>query len=277
MIVHTDNGPLYYEAHGEGPPLVFVSGWAMSCECWRPIVKLLSRRHRCIIYDVRGVGRSKPVSDAARFEVLDHADDLHSILESDRVFDAVIIGLELGALIAMTCVDRHPQDAKALVVVNPRAAIRETEILKLAALTPARLALREFASFPLIRNVVAWRFRRAPEPIREALFEDFANVDPRAAYQTARAAGGQSAREVEEWVGATGCPLLFVCGEKDRNGIARARELFAVASSARLATVRDAGFLPMLEYPKQFARLVEDFATTARGIKRTGLSLRRIR
>src|SRR5215510_9992268 len=46
MILTTKDGPLYFEIDGEGPPLVFVSGWAMSCECWRPVINAIKRKHR---------------------------------------------------------------------------------------------------------------------------------------------------------------------------------------------------------------------------------------
>lgn len=172
MILRTANGPLYYELSGEGPPLVFVSGWAMSSECWRPAVTLLQRKYRCLIYDHRGIGHSQPVSPRARFEIEDHAADLHAILEAENLFDSVFIAHELGGLIAGVCADRHPQDWRALVLASPRAGLSEKEMNNLAIFTPASLVLRELAGYPLIRNVIAWRFRRAPQPYRDTLFTD---------------------------------------------------------------------------------------------------------
>ena len=54
-------------------------------------------------------------------------------------------------------------------------------------------------------------------------------------------------------------PVLFVCGEKDKKGTAEARRLFSIARAGKLATMRDCGFLPMLEYPNQFVKLIDDF------------------
>ena len=190
MILRTPGGPLYFEVIGQGPPLVFLSGWAMSSECWRPVVAILKRRYRCLIYDARGMGRSQPFSNIARFEIEDHAEDLNSLLEAADMFDATLIGHELGSLIAATLADRRPQDARALALVSPRAAVTEKDIKRLAVFTPATIALRDLAAFPLIRNLVAYRFRRAPAPLRETLYDDFANISPRAAYETAVSAEG---------------------------------------------------------------------------------------
>lgn len=264
MILRTPGGPLYFEVVGEGPPLVFLSGWAMSSECWRPVVAMLKRRYRCLIYDARGMGRSQPASRAARFEIEDHAEDLHSVLEAAQMFDATLIGHELGSLIAATLADHRPQDARALALVSPRAAITESDIKRLSVFTPATIALRDLAAFPLIRNLVAYRFRRAPAPFRETLYDDFANINPRAAYETAASAVSmESAGRMEQLVAEIGRPVLIICGEKDKKGIAQSRLLFSRVSAGKLATMKDCGFLSMLEYPRQFARLLDGFASGA--------------
>lgn len=273
MILRTNSGPVYYEINGDGPPLVFVSGWAMSCECWRPSMAMLQRRHRCMIYDSRGVGRSQPCSINASFTIEDHAEDLHALLEAAEIFDSTIVGHEVGALIAAVDAVRHPQDLSALVVVSPRRGLSQDDVRNLALFTPASLALRELAAYPLLRNLVARRFRRAPQPYRDRLFNDFANLSPRAAYETALSAStGEIAATLDDVI--TGANSLFVCGEKDKKGAAEARRLFSLARAGKLATMRDCGFLPMLEYRRQFVKLVADFVTSQqeaanrRGIQR---------
>jgi len=262
MFLRTHSGPLYYEISGDGPPIVFVSGWAMSCECWRPAVAMLKRTHRCLIYDSRGFGRSQPCSVGASFTIEDHAEDLHAILETAGIFDATIVGHEIGSLIAAFDTDRHPQDTGSLIVVSPRrASLSQDDVRSLSVFTPASLALRELAAFPLLRNLVARRFRRAPQPYRDRLFDDFADLSPRAAYETALSAStGDAVSVLDDLIERWAYPVLFVCGEKDKKGAAEARRLFSLASAGKLATMRDCGFLPMLEYRRQFVRLVEDFA-----------------
>src|SRR5258708_35329624 len=119
MLLNTHKGPLYYEVDGDGPPLVFISGWAMSCECWRPAVAMLKRKYRCLIYDSRGVARSQPSSVDSTFTIEDHAEGLHAVIETARVFDATIAGHELGSLIAAAAAARHPPEAQSLIVVRP--------------------------------------------------------------------------------------------------------------------------------------------------------------
>lgn len=260
MFLRTNSGPLYYEISGDGPPIVFVSGWAMSGQCWRPAVTMLKRRHRCLIYDSRGFGRSQPSAVDASFTIEDHAEDLHALLEATEIFDATIVGHEMGSLIAAVDAARHPQDTSALIVVSPRPGMSQDDVRSLALFTPASLALRELAAFPLLRNLVARRFRRAPQPYRDRLFNDFAELSPRAAYETALSAStGEAVAILDDLIQRATSQVLLICGEKDKKGAAEARRLFSLAGAGKLATMRDCGFLPMLEYRRQFVKLVDDY------------------
>lgn len=262
MFLDTAAGPLYFEIEGSGPPIVFISGWAMSCECWRPIVKVLRKRHRCLIYDQRGVARSQPGSVEATFEIDDHVEDLHTILNAAGVYDALIVAHDLGAMYAAGLVASHPQDVNSVVLINPRPGLANEDVKSLAVFTPASLALRELASYPLIRSLVQRRFRRAPKPYRDRLFIDFAQLSPRAAYETALAASApESIEMVEKLISRDRIPILLVCGDKDKRGSAEARRLFKKGKKAQLATMRDCGFLPMLEYPTQVAKLIQSRIT----------------
>jgi pimeloyl-ACP methyl ester carboxylesterase len=213
-----------------------------------------------MIYDLRGVGRSQPVSLNASFTIEDHADDLHKLLDETQIFDATMVGHEMGSLIAAVDASEHPQDFNSLIVVSPRPGLSADDVRNLAVYTPASLALRELAGYPLLRNLVARRFRRAPQPYRNKLFSDFAELSPRAAYETAlSASAGEPSNRLDDLVARNNSAVLFICGEKDKKGASEARRLFALAKAGKLATMRDCGFLPMLEYRRQFVKLVEDF------------------
>src|SRR5437870_13390084 len=56
---------LYYEIHGQGQPIVFLSETACDGELWKLYqVPEFSRDHRVILHDYRGTGRSgKPPID----------------------------------------------------------------------------------------------------------------------------------------------------------------------------------------------------------------------
>jgi pimeloyl-ACP methyl ester carboxylesterase len=206
------------------------------------------------------VGRSQPTSINATFSIEDHAEDLHQILEAAGVFDATLVAHDLGAMFAAALVRAHPQDVKSVMIMSPRPGLAEDDVKSLAVFTPASLALRELAAYPLIRNLVQRRFRRAPAPYRERLNDDFAELSPRAAYETALSASSpESVGLMDRLVVRDSVKLMLVCGDKDKRGTNEARRLFDLKKTVRLATMRDCGFLPMLEYPSQTAKLIERF------------------
>jgi pimeloyl-ACP methyl ester carboxylesterase len=231
---------------------------------------VLKRKHRCLMFDTRGVGRSQPFSPHASFEIDDLADDLHTLLEAAGISDAVLVGHETGALVAGACAERHPQDGRSLVLVSPKSPVSENDVKRLALFTPASLALRELATFPLLRNVVAWRFRSAPDPYRDILFSDFAELNPRAAYELALAASDPRAIErLKESVARCASRVAIICGEKDKRSVIGSRAIFSRVKVGLLATMGDCGFLPMLEYTRQFVRLVDEFAAESYRSSRT--------
>src|SRR6185503_3410150 len=59
-ILASDDLDLYYELHGDGPPLVFIHGASGTHMSWWQQVAELRCHYSCLIYDLRGYGRSRP-------------------------------------------------------------------------------------------------------------------------------------------------------------------------------------------------------------------------
>jgi pimeloyl-ACP methyl ester carboxylesterase len=260
--IRRQDATLHYETAGEGQPVVFVSGWAMTKLCWTPVVGRLSRRYKCIVYDARGTGLSTASEDAS-FELEAHVDDLGAVCEEAGAYDAHLVGHELGGRVAALLARSRPQLAATLTVVGwwGPSEVREAMGGFARFRQAASLLLRDLGSFPVLRNVVAWGYRRAPEPYRTRLFDEFANIDARAAYLTAVAAEDPaSAGAFDHAVRRLAIPALLVQGGDDRDAARTGlRSLFERLPHVDLATIHGAGSLPMLEYPDAFSRTLESF------------------
>ena len=80
QVISLNGIEMYYEIHGEGPPLVMLHWFGGSGDIWKPFIDEFSKEYRLIIPDLRGHGRSSILtsefthSQAALdvFALLDH-------------------------------------------------------------------------------------------------------------------------------------------------------------------------------------------------------------
>ena len=270
-IFNSATSRLYYQVSGDtGPAVVFLNGWTASCREWVPLARKLNRTHRCLVYDMRGCGRSLATNWAAGFEVEDAIADLQDLLAFVDFRDAHLVGHGIGALVAALAARMHPQDFSTLTLIgtefaptgNGDAAERRdnTELM----MTQARVLLQEMANVPYLRNLVLWRYRRVPEPHRTELFEDFAIADPRAAYLLMQSARDPVVRDrFWEALEMLSLPILLMRGEHDDVCPLNVHRLmFNRIRRGQSGTVRGAGHLPMIEYPAECAELLIDFFGT---------------
>lgn len=90
---------LWYEEHGVGTPIVFIHGWCMTSAVWGLQLEYLSDSFRVITIDLRGHGNSPLPSDG--FHISGCAADIHGLFGYLDIYDAILVGWSLGALIAI--------------------------------------------------------------------------------------------------------------------------------------------------------------------------------
>jgi len=85
---------IYYEIHGQGPPLVMIMGLRRNIEWWYHQIPVLSRYFKVIAFDNRGAGRSdKPVMD---YSIQMFADDTATLMKTLGIGSAHIMGISMG-------------------------------------------------------------------------------------------------------------------------------------------------------------------------------------
>ncbi|RFU82552.1 alpha/beta hydrolase [Streptomyces triticagri] len=109
-VFRIDTGPASGAAEA-GPPLVLLHGGFLDHGMWFRQIPVLAERHRVIAPDARGHGRSAHATEPFRF-----ADDLAALLRELRTGPAVLIGVSMGASIAVDLALEHPELVRALVV-----------------------------------------------------------------------------------------------------------------------------------------------------------------
>ncbi|MDH2426346.1 alpha/beta hydrolase [Sphaerisporangium sp. TRM90804] len=86
---------LFYEDVGDGPPVVLVHGWPLSCRFWEPqIGPLVEAGRRVVCYDRRGFGRS-----SRPWHGYDHhtfTADLAALVEALDLTGLTLVGFSTG-------------------------------------------------------------------------------------------------------------------------------------------------------------------------------------
>jgi len=105
FIETRDGTQLFYRDWGTGAPLVFMSGWALTSDCWGYQMAPLSESARCIAYDRRGHGRS---SDPGRgFDADTLADDLAAVLDALELKNVTLVTHSMAGGEAVRYLSRH--------------------------------------------------------------------------------------------------------------------------------------------------------------------------
>lgn len=122
--------PLFVTDRGAGEPVLLITGWTISSAVFDPIAHLYLPHVRVIAYDHRGAGRSAPWRAPVSMAML--AADAARVLD-DRAIDAAhVVGLSMGAAVALELAIRMPHRVKSLVLVGggaggpaaPRTGVR---------------------------------------------------------------------------------------------------------------------------------------------------------
>src|SRR3954454_22518043 len=220
--------------HGSGPPLLFITGFAITSKVFRPVLDLYASRFECILYEHRGgLVTSMPelAADAAR------------ALRSVGHPSAHVYGISMGGMVAQELALRFPERVRGLV---------------LAGTTPGGPRAFRPAAGELLRGrfLFSPAFRREhPERVRELL--RYFEIRPGALWAHWWAT---VYHDTVSRLGQIQAPTLVMHGGADgMSPVATARLLAERIPDAELAIVPGAGHAFPLERPQESFRLMTDW------------------
>ncbi|MFN0095471.1 MAG: alpha/beta fold hydrolase [Dehalococcoidia bacterium] len=109
---------IWYEAMGEGPPLVLVYGiGANSRRWWTSFPERLAEHNRVIMLDNRGVGRSDQPSEP--WSAADIVADLQAVVEANGLDTFHLLGCSLGSLMVRYYAGAHGDRLRSLSLLCP--------------------------------------------------------------------------------------------------------------------------------------------------------------
>jgi len=125
--VRTNGQEIYYEIHGDGPPLVLVMGIGYDSSLWTlQQVPALSTRFQVVILDNRDAGRSSRANHP--YTIADMADDVAGLLDALDIQRTHLLGLSMGSMIGLEFALRHADRLDRLVLTGTGAAPAQSAV-----------------------------------------------------------------------------------------------------------------------------------------------------
>ncbi len=134
---------IYYEVHGHGQAIVFLSETACDGEVWKiHQVPEFSKDHRVIIHDYRGTGQSsKPSID---YTTQMFARDVIALMDYIKADNAIIMGHSMRGRVAQLLALDYPRRVKRLVLASTGSHYPKTKGLP----------------FEIIREMIEWGYEK---------------------------------------------------------------------------------------------------------------------
>jgi pimeloyl-ACP methyl ester carboxylesterase len=248
----TSSAGLFYEISGSGEPVVLIHAFSVDRRMWQPQVAALEDRFRLVRYDLRGHGKS-----AAPSGPYTSYDDLRSVLDSQGIERASLVGLSAGAEVAVDFALVYPRRVARLVLAAPgwggyvtpplpwaapvfqAAAAGDPEgAAKLWAETPIMAMRKNLSAASTVTSLVTsnsrlWTYRRSEQRLSPPAIKRLSEIQ---------------------------CSVLVIVGDQDLAHIKEIADLIVqgVARGKRV-TIPGAGHIVNLDAPEAFNEALEAF------------------
>ena len=230
---------------------------------FEPIVEPLARRHRLIIPDLRGCGRSRELPPP--YTVKQQAADLAALLDHLGIASTDALGYSQGGPVVQELALDYPERVRSLVLSNTYAYNMTTMREKVAGqIVPLLLNLLGVRLF--VKLVISQGLKKIPKEqaawVANLIARTWGEADPKSITLAWREAMAFDSRERLKEIK---CPTLIVAGSND-NAVPmhHATMLHDGIAGSKLAVIEDTDHALMWTHPAQWLRTVSDFLDSPR-------------
>ena len=269
----TDDVRLYTEEYGEGDPILMVHGIGANMFAFRHLTRDLSAKHRIILVDLKGCGKSPKPCDG-RYSVYDHARLICDVIKERDLRNLTIVGHSFGGsislLTALYLLHYEPQRLKRLVLID--TAVYEQrlpffiQLLRIPLIgelcvhsVPARLQIS------VVMKMAFFDTRKVSNEMISTYVDSFQKPGARyAAVETARQLVPADGDKVVNSYGRIFVPTLIIWGREDRLiPLSLGQKLNATIPGSRIAILDECGHIPHEEKPEETSQIIRSFLENA--------------
>ncbi len=255
------------------PVMVFLHGWAGSARYWESTAEAIKDEYDCLLYDMRGFGRSRPATpeamtaDSSLSSLESFADDLVGLLDALNLSQPVYMNAHsLGGTAGLYFLDRYPERViKAILTCNGSFPYQKWAFEAFYLFGGYVVAFRPkwLGQIPLAPQMFMSRFLKGSIPIAEkkAFLNDFLMADGPTSRGTLKAAVSKHATEVMPVAFAKlKVPTLMISGEYDKITPAKlGKEAADMSEQIQYVLMPNTAHFPMLEDAKSYLKITQAF------------------
>lgn len=271
---------LYYEIHGEGPPVILLNGGpGFSHEYLAPL-QALADRYQLVFFDQRGTGDSDK-ADTRSYTIDANVEDMEQIRRQLKLGPCAVFGHSWGGMLAQAYILKYPQNVTKLVLADTFSSIDDLN---------ATFARMRRSLPPELQAVCAHYEQRGlyldgdryPDEYQAALdvaYEPVTisvppppclqNMFAQIAYDVYRVMWGEESEfkitgtlaefNAEPRLGEIQAPTLVIVGASDMPTVAMAEKTARLIPDARLEVFEHSRHFPFIEEPEKFMQVMRQF------------------
>jgi pimeloyl-ACP methyl ester carboxylesterase len=248
-VLKRDGVNLYYEVHGEGPVILLTHGYSATSQMWKGQIAPLSKKHKLVIWDMRGHGQSDYPADQSEYSEEKTVADMAALLDVVGAKQAIVGGLSLGGYMSLAFNATHPDRVKALLIIDTGPGYKKDEA-------------REGWNKNALRT--AERYEKEGLGQLEGASAERRTAAHRDASGLARAGRGMLTQKNARVINSLPdikVPAIVIVGEKDTPFLAASDYMAAKIPDCHKAVIPDAGHAANIDNPAAFNAALETFLT----------------
>jgi 3-oxoadipate enol-lactonase len=247
--LHVNGIDLYYEVHGEGPPLLLCHGVGSNHLHWWQQVAAFAASHRVINFDHRGFGFSGENGQGPKAFVADAL----ALLDHLRIERAALLGQSMGGVTAGGLATLHPQRVDKLIL-----SCTSGGMVRMRPAAVMKQAIERSVPYPELVHISVRQdgFPRR-HPALSYLFEAMAQINRHVDMQRLKEL--PTLRHDAKVLAAAATPVLLLAAEEDDGAQVAMQELQELLPRSVYHSIANAGHLAFFESAETYNRLVLDF------------------
>ncbi|HKJ53628.1 MAG TPA: 3-oxoadipate enol-lactonase [Gammaproteobacteria bacterium] len=262
-MIQLENASLHYAVDGDpgGLPVVFANSLGTDFRLWDQLLPRLPRGLRILRFDKRGHGLSGcPSGDYTMSELVE---DTAQLLRALEFRDCLFVGLSIGGLIAQGLAATHPELVRAIVISNSAARVGTVQLWQ-ERIEMLRAGGIEALADNIMERWFAASFRRE-RYLELAAWRNMLTRTPLEGYIGCCAA--IAGCDMSAQAAQLNLPALLIAGNEDGSVPPEVvRATAELIPGSRFETIVDAGHLPCVEQPDEYARILGEFIELHRDV-----------